>query len=132
MIEDKLSDAISKLAGKVGLRVNSIVLFGSRGKAEELPWSDVDLLIISEGFSNMKRWDRVRLVLENWDYEKPVEPVCLAPNEVSETNPFIWEVCREGVAVMDDGTFNALRTKCLKYLDENGFQRIKYGYVKRR
>ncbi|MEM2276378.1 MAG: nucleotidyltransferase domain-containing protein [Thermoproteota archaeon] len=129
MIEEKLSEAVYKLASKMGLRINSIVLFGSHARKEDLQWSDVDLLIISEDFSDMRMDDRVRLVLEKWDYEKPVEPVCLAPSEVSESNPLIWEVCRDGVVIMDDGTFNILRTKCMKRFNESGIKRLEYGYV---
>lgn len=131
MIEEKLSESIYNLARKMGLRINSIVLFGSHARMEDLQWSDVDLLIISEDFSNMRMDDRVRLVLEKWDYEKPVEPICLAPSEVSESNPLIWEICRDGVVIMDDGVFNTVRTRFLKRLNEGRIQRLEYGYVER-
>jgi len=131
MIDESLVNAISQLASKMGLRINSIVLFGSHARAEDLQWSDVDLLIISEDFSRMKAEDRVRLVLEKWEYEKPVEPVCLSFEEISEFNPLIWEVCRDGVVVMDDGTFKALRIRCMKHFDEGRIQRLEYGYVEK-
>lgn len=131
MIEEKLSEAVYKLASKTGLRINSIVLFRSHARKEDLQWSDADLLIISEDFSDMRMDDRVRLVLEKWDYEKAVEPVCLVPSEVSELNPLIWEICRDGVVIMDDGTFNILRTKCLKHFNDARIQRLEYGYVER-
>ncbi|MBO3754118.1 MAG: nucleotidyltransferase domain-containing protein [Candidatus Brockarchaeota archaeon] len=130
MIEEKLRDAVFRLTSRMPLKINSIVLFGSHARAEDLWWSDVDLLIISEGFSKMRREERMRLVLEKWEYEKPVEPVCLSPEEASWENPFLWEVCMDGVIIFDDSTFNVLRAKCLKYLEENKIKRFKYGYVK--
>ncbi|MCS7138953.1 MAG: nucleotidyltransferase domain-containing protein [Crenarchaeota archaeon] len=131
VVEEKLIDAVFRLASKMGLRINSIILFGSYARMENLQWSDVDLLIISDDFSSMSIENRVRLVLEKWDYEKPVEPVCLAPEEVSESNPLLWEICRDGIAIMDDGTFTKLRTKCLKHFEQIGIQRLEYGYIMR-
>jgi|YelNatPaOPRAMG01_1025707.scaffolds.fasta_scaffold205464_1 predicted nucleotidyltransferase len=129
MIDEKLNKAILELASRVGLRINSIVLFGSHARSEDLQWSDIDLLIISENFSGMRSDDRVRMVLDKWDYEKPLEPVCSAPSEASELSPLIWEICKDGIIIIDDGTFNKLRIKCLKYLNDNGVQRFKYGYM---
>jgi len=129
MIGEKLRNAIFKLMDRLPLKINSIVLFGSHARMEDMQWSDVDLLIISEDFSSMRREDSIRLVLEKWDYEKPVEPVCLAPDEVSEATPLIWEVCRDGIAIFDDGTFNMVKAKCLKYLDEAKIKRLRHGYI---
>lgn len=129
MIEENLREAISRLAGRIRLKVNSIVLFGSHARMEELEWSDVDLLIISEDFSKMRVEDRVRIILEEWDYWKPVEPVCLSPEEASEKSPLIWEVCRDGVVILDDGTFDAVKARCLKHLDENKIKRVEHGYI---
>lgn len=128
-MEKMLREAIMRLASRMPFKVNSIVLFGSHAREEDLPWSDVDLLVISEGFSGMRRSDRIGLVLERWDYAKPVEPVCLAPNEVSIEDPLIWEVCRDGVVVIDDGTFSAIKTACLTYLAKNKVRRFEYGYI---
>jgi len=94
-----------------------------------LQWSDIDLLIISEDFSNMRNGDRVRMILDKWDYEKPLEPVCIAPSEASELSPLIWEICKDGIIIMDDGTFKKLWIKCLKYLNDSRVQRFKYGYM---
>jgi len=130
MIEEGLRDATIKLSSQMPFKVNSAILFGSHARGEDLQWSDVDLLIISEEFSKMERKDRIGLVIEKWEYMKPVEPICLSPNEILETDPLIWEVCRDGVVIIDDGTFGAIRTKCFAYLDENRMKRFEHGYIR--
>jgi len=129
MIEKGLRDAIIRLASQMPLRVNSAILFGSHAREEDLQWSDVDLLLISDGFSKMERSDRIGLVIEKWDYVKPVEPICLAPDEVSEADPLIWEICRDGVVIIDDGTFSTVRARCFAYLAENKMKRFEHGYI---
>jgi len=130
MIEEGLRDAIIRLVNKIPFRVNSAVLFGSHAREEDLQWSDVDLLIISDGFSGTEKEDRIGLVIDRWDYVKPVEPVCLAPYEISETDPLLWEICRDGIAVVDDGTFISVKTKCMAYLTESKIKRCEYGYIR--
>lgn len=105
MIEEKLRSAIPRLASRMPLKNKLDNPLRSHARAEDLRWSDVDLLIISEGFSKMRREERMRMVLEKWEYEKP--------EEASWENPFLWEVCIDGIIIFDDGTFNALRAKCL-------------------
>lgn len=95
---------------EIPLKINSVVLFGSLARGEGLPWSDVDLLLISRDFSGMRKGDRIHLLLDKWDYMRPLEPICLSPDEISEENPLIWEICIDGIPVVDDGTFRELKT----------------------
>jgi predicted nucleotidyltransferase len=78
-----LMRAILKLLNEIPIKINSAVLFGSLARGEGLPWSDVDLLLISGDFSGMRGEDRIRLLLDKWDYMRPLEPICLSPEEIS-------------------------------------------------
>jgi len=100
----------SKAFERDSLKINSVVLFGSLARGEGLPWSDVDLLLISRDFSGMRKEDRIHLLLDKWDYMRPLEPICLSPDEISEENSLIWEICIDGIPVVDDGTFRELKT----------------------
>jgi len=124
-----LMRAILKLLNEVPIKINSAVLFGSLARGEGLPWSDVDLLLISGDFSGMRREDRIRLLLDKWDYMRPLEPICLSPEEISEENPLIWEICRDGIPIVDDGTFRELRERCIKLLERRKIERRWYGYL---
>jgi predicted nucleotidyltransferase len=129
MIEDRLMKALSKLLSEIPFKVKAAVLFGSRARGEELPWSDVDLLLISDDFREMKREDRIRPILDKWSYDRPLEPVCLAPDEISEEEPLIWEVCTHGIPIFDDGTFQRIKEKCINYMRKRGVERRWYGYI---
>ena len=113
------------------LEANSIVIFGSTARREALPYSDVDILIISKKFKKMKTEDRIRLILETWNINKPVHPICLTPEEAEKmTNkPLMWEICRKPEILTDDGTFKKIRHKTLKYLKTNKIIRKKYWYT---
>jgi predicted nucleotidyltransferase len=125
----ELMRAITGLLREIPLKINSAVLFGSLARGEDLPWSDVDLLLISKDFSGMRKEDRIRLVLDKWDYMRPLEPICLSPDEISEENPLIWEICMDGIPVVDDGTFRELKKRCIDLLRRRRIERRWYGYV---
>ncbi|MGC8932970.1 MAG: nucleotidyltransferase domain-containing protein [Candidatus Methanodesulfokora sp.] len=120
---------IAELLRKIPFKVRSVVLFGSHARGEALPWSDVDVLFISDDFSGMRMEDRLRPILENWSYKKPIEPVCLSLNEISEENPLIWEICADGIVIVDDGTFHEIRERCVNYMKSRKIERKWYGYV---
>jgi len=124
----ELIRAIAKLLNEIPLKINSVVLFGSLARGEGLPWSDVDLLLISRDFSGMRKGDRIHLLLDKWDYMRPLEPICLSPDEISEENPLIWEICIDGIPVVDDGTFRELREKCIDLLRRK-IERRWYEYI---
>lgn len=113
---------------EIPLKINSVVLFGSLARGEGLPWSDVDLLLISRDFSGMRKGDRIHLLPNKWDYMRPLEPICLSPDEISEENPLIWEICIDGIPVVDDGTFRELREKCIDLLRRK-IERRWYEYI---
>ncbi len=123
-------EVIRKFLSEIPIKVNSVVLFGSSARGDDLPWSDIDLLLISDEFSGMRREDRIRFLLDKWDYPRPLEPICLSPDEISEENPLIWEICLDGIPIVDDGTFEKLRERCIDLLSKRGVERKWYGYVK--
>lgn len=58
-----------------------VILFGSRARGDHLNRSDVDLLIVSRAFEGVGWRERLRRVLELWDGDVPLEPLCYTPEE---------------------------------------------------
>lgn len=76
-----------------------LILFGSRARGDHLRTSDVDLIIISEGFAGMNFLKRMRHVLALWDGDIPLEPLCYTPEEFARKKEEIGIVAvaaREG------------------------------------
>jgi len=108
-----------KALKKRGLKIRSIVVFGSRARGDYRPWSDVDVLVIAENLPKAKRWEVL------WIGE--VEPRGYTPKEFFEA---LWKLdmtaldaCHEGKVIFDDGFWK-------KALEE--FKRVKKKYMLRR
>jgi uncharacterized protein len=83
-------------------KVDKLILFGSYAKGTNHPNSDVDLLIISEDFSNIHVLDRNYPLYFIWDAESDVDFLCYTPDEVKRHSkvPTICQTAiREGVEV---------------------------------
>lgn len=46
----------------LGIRVRKIILFGSHAAGQAHPYSDIDLVVISDDFKNMDLWERLALL----------------------------------------------------------------------
>lgn len=60
-----------------------IILFGSRARGDYTRKSDVDLIIVSKEFENMKYFKRSPKLYLLWDYPYEVDIVCLTPRELN-------------------------------------------------
>lgn len=58
-----------------------VFLFGSRARGDFLLESDVDVLIISDGFKDIFWPRRLGLISEMWDGFVVLEPLCYTPEE---------------------------------------------------
>ncbi len=67
-----------KLSGVIP--VTEMILFGSRATGKEKGGSDVDLLVVSPAFKNLKS-ARGKGLYDFWDLDYPVDFVCYAPDE---------------------------------------------------
>jgi predicted nucleotidyltransferase len=75
------------------------ILFGSRARSEELLDSDYDVILVSSDFEGMGWTDRIRAVLDLWDLDVDLQPLCYTPAEfarkVAEIST-VAEAVREG------------------------------------
>jgi predicted nucleotidyltransferase len=78
------------------------VLFGSRARGDELLDSDYDLILVSPAFEHLAWTDRIRAVLNLWDLDVDLQPLCYTPAEFARKSAEIStvaEAIREGVPV---------------------------------
>ena len=78
------------------------IMFGSRARGDELLTSDVDLIVVSEGFSGQKFQRRPLAVLELWSDIVDLEALCYTPEEfarLKERMGIVRRAVEEGIEV---------------------------------
>lgn len=84
--------------------LEKVILFGSRVVNEHITWSDYDLCLISHDFKDMKPWERMEMVLREWQGERPLEPVCYTPEEFETLDlSLIEEIKIHGRVIYEKG-----------------------------
>ena len=87
-----------------------IVLFGSHGRGNARPTSDLDLLIVEErsDLSRYKRATPYRMALLNVDLDADIDIVVWTRDEIAEWAnvqlAFITTILREGKVLYEDGS----------------------------
>jgi hypothetical protein len=83
--------------------ISEVILFGSRARDEYLLSSDVDLIIVSPDFEGVYFLNRIVMMLELWEGEVPLEPLCYTPSEFSSMKNQLTIVnvaCSEGIELL--------------------------------
>jgi len=83
LVRSWCSDLARKLEDR-GVRVDSIILFGSYARGDYSESSDLDLIVVSEDWSRMSYTERLSTLYKLWD--KPVDGnfIPLTPRELEE------------------------------------------------
>lgn len=68
---DELIKKYKEALIKNGVRLQKLILFGSRAKGTEKPWSDIDLCVVSPDFGVDRHDETVRLM----NIASPIEPL---------------------------------------------------------
>ena len=76
---DRLLDFVEKLDAEIG--VTQVLLFGSTAKGERHESSDVDLIVVSEGFEGMAQPKRFGFLQHRWRYREDLEAFAYTPSE---------------------------------------------------
>ncbi|MDR7551297.1 MAG: nucleotidyltransferase domain-containing protein [Armatimonadota bacterium] len=79
------------------------IVFGSRARGDELLDSDYDLILVSPAFKGLPWPDRLRAVMDLWDLDVDLQPLCYTPDEFARKSAeisVVAEAVREGVAVI--------------------------------
>lgn len=65
------------------MRLNALILFGSRAEGRPRKYSDVDLVVVSPDFRG-KSFGRTRELYSQWHLNLPVDFLCFTPEEFDE------------------------------------------------
>jgi predicted nucleotidyltransferase len=65
------------------IRVDRMILFGSRARGDWLLTSDADLMIVSPDFANLRFAERSAEILRHWRGRVDLEVFCYTPDEIA-------------------------------------------------
>jgi hypothetical protein len=86
----------------MGFVPNRVILFGSHARGTPGPWSDFDLLVVSQEFERIpapeRPWLRTRARRQ---VDSPVHAIWVTPDELRAATPttFLGEILRTGTDV---------------------------------
>jgi len=83
-------------------KIQSMLLFGSRARGDELFTSDVDVIVISPDFATTKFRDRPDWFLDQWMLPVDLEILCYTPEEFARKKKeigLVQEAARQGVLI---------------------------------
>lgn len=116
----------------LGPRLVSLVLFGSVARGDARESSDIDLLVVAEGFPRSLR-DRRRPLLDAWERLRHAHSlpavewnlVTKSPEEASYHSPLYLDIVEEGILVVDrDGFFEHVLAEMRARMQELGSRRV--------
>jgi len=88
--------------GIKSLSLDKMILFGSYARNKQSEDSDVDLLVVSDDFENIKSFKRAKDLYLDWDVDVDVDFVCLTNKELKKKRNevgIISEALKEGVII---------------------------------
>lgn len=65
------------------IKVDKVILFGSRAKGNFHRYSDFDLIIVSSEFKGIPWYKRPAKLYAMWNEDYPLEILCYTPEEIS-------------------------------------------------
>ena len=82
------------------VRPQKIILFGSFSTETQRPDSDIDLVVISEDFSDKDYWERIDILSAAiYKVFQPIEAVAMTPEEWQRGDSLIADYARKGEVV---------------------------------
>lgn len=84
------------------IRVDKIILYGSRAKGNFHRYSDFDLLIVSPNFKGIPWYKRPAKFYLMWKEDYPLEILCYTPEEIikrMDKMSIVSEALKEGIEI---------------------------------
>ena len=101
-IKQKLKLIKREIAEALGKKFRGLILFGSYARGEEGKFSDVDLLLLVDGYLSLSEKNKVDEIISRFSLENDMVVVCIDyPVDFFEkfNSPFLLNVKEEGVEV---------------------------------
>ena len=80
-------------------RIKAAYLYGSQVKGTAMPWSDIDLVIISPDFSADLFQEQLELLRLAAQIDDRIEPRPFRPDDFNPTEPLVSEIKRTGLRI---------------------------------
>jgi len=96
----EIGNLIERLSKKI--KIEKVIIFGSRARGEEEEESDLDLLIISPDFKGKKFRERARGFYKYYELDFPVDFICFTPEEFEKMKSratIVKEALEEGIVI---------------------------------
>lgn len=83
-----------------GIRINRLILFGSYANGTYREGSDIDIVVISEDFSDKNYWERIDILSDAiYDVYEPIEAVAMTTGEWENRESMIVDFAENGEVV---------------------------------
>jgi len=82
--------------------IHNVIFFGSRAEGKGHEHSDIDLIVISDGFEGMDFFERVSKMYKHWEGLVPVDFLCYTVREFESLRKkvsIVSEALRSGIVV---------------------------------
>ena len=102
MVKKKLIKDLHNFVGNIDFPISRVYLFGSQVYGKVTKHSDVDLIIVSKKFEKQRRLKRSVPLYLDWDFDYPVDFICLTPGEFFKKKKeigVVQEAVRRGVRI---------------------------------
>ena len=108
MVQNKIKPEIIKKvqlfvqkARQKGIKIDSLIVFGSQVSGQAKVYSDIDICIVSSQFSrnNLEDTVKLRLLADTVDWR--IEPHVFSPKDMKmKGNPIVYEILTSGEKVI--------------------------------
>lgn len=111
------------------MKIEALIVFGSRARGDAFYVSDYDIAVISAAFQGSTRPDRIFLLLDNWDADLPLEPVAYTPEELTSARGLlIWDILDDGVVFKDTGVFKQKKALHEELKESGRLKKVEGGW----
>lgn len=125
--KEQINSYLSRLSKKI--KVEALIVFGSRARSEALLTSDYDICVISDDFTKMSRFERTFLLLDSWEADTALEPVAYTTEEFKKaTGLLVWDILEDGVVFKDTGVFKQKKALHELMKQESKLKRVEGGW----
>ncbi|PIP16473.1 MAG: hypothetical protein COX46_02020 [bacterium (Candidatus Ratteibacteria) CG23_combo_of_CG06-09_8_20_14_all_48_7] len=83
----------------LGVRIDSLYLYGSRVRRKGRESSDIDVAVISGDFTGNFLDDLEKIMPALLQSDPAIEAVFFPPEDFQEENPLVWEILHTGVKI---------------------------------
>ena len=103
--KEYLIKSLKTFLGKLNkdIKIQKVILFGSRARGNFNEDSDIDLIIVSDDFQDMNFFERVKKMYDYWEIDYPVDFICYTSGEFDKLKKrvsIVTQAIKEGIEIL--------------------------------